>query len=184
MKTWEWAVLGLGVTVVGGVLLYSKNASATAGLLTAGPLSPDVKAKVNAQVAASADPLFLKTLATGLYNSGANEDALLALKKAADITGTAQSIPGALSLPTLTIVPGTDAAQLLFYKVSAGDIPGAIAKRFGITLSQLANANPESKTRLMAGSIRTGEILALPLGSVDKGVQSRASTTSHRLSPY
>lgn len=172
MKTWEWAVLGVGVAAVGGVFLYSRKASA-AELM--GPLTPEVKAKVNAQVAQSSDPIFLKTLATGLYNSGATEDALNALRKAADITGVAQQVPGALSLPTLTISPGADPAKLLFYTVANGDIPGAIAKRFGITLSQLANANAESKVRIMAGAIRVGEILALPLGSADKGPQSRAT---------
>lgn len=176
MKNYEYLLIGAGVLAVGGILFYSKKASA-ADLLSSGPLTPEVKQKVLAQVAASNDPTFLNTLAAGLYQAGATNDALNTLQKAADITGVTQSVPGALSLPTLTISPGQTGPLLMFYRVAAGDIPGAIAKRFGISLSQLGNANPAAKTRLFAGSIRTGETLAIPTGAVDKGGQSRATGT-------
>src|SRR5258707_995963 len=132
-----WILLGTGAVGITAILVLRKRPLMS---LPPGPLTPELKTKVSATIATSNDPALLKQLAAGLQKSGATEDALQALKKAADITGVAQSVPGALSLPTITVqpsAPGIRAPIVGSYKVASGDIPGAIASRFGVSLSSL-----------------------------------------------
>lgn len=170
-----WILLGAGVLGVGGVLLYSKKASAAAI-----PAS-----KVQAKIAMTNDPKVLNQLAAGLQQAGNTKQALDALQKAADITGTVQQVPGAASLPTITVTPSSGAMSAASpggsptsYVVANGDYPGAIAKRFGTTLGALANANGAKKARVAGGMIRANEILALPLGVSDRGPGSHAMGTA------
>jgi len=121
--------------------------------------------------------VMLKNLAAGLQKSGATEQALNALAKAADLTGIPQQVPGALSLPT-TVIPGGAMGMSsgpASYRVVSGDIPGAIAKRFSIGISALAKANGSKSSAIMGGKIQVGQVLNLPPGVVDKGPASHAN---------
>lgn len=169
-----WILLGVGALGLGAVLVLNKKKSIAA--LPPGPLTPEVKAKVSSQIATSNDPNFLKQLAVGLQKSGALEDAANALKKVADITGIPQAIPGT-SLAMTPSDPGIRLPIVTAYKVASGDIPGAIASRFGVSLSTLATANGANKARIMGGKINAGETLKLPVGAADKGPQTRAKGT-------
>lgn len=170
-----WLLLGGGVLAVGGILLYSRQASASAP-----------PAKVQARIATSNDPVFLKQLAAGLQKSGNTTQALDALQKAADITGVVQQVPGAASLPPITVTPGPMSATAAratggsptSYQVANGDYPGAIAKRFGTTLGALANANGPKKARVAGGTIRVNETLSLPPGVIDNGPAAHANGTA------
>jgi LysM repeat protein len=145
------------------------------------------------QINTSQDPKLLVQLAAGLQKTGATQEAMKALEKAANITGKPMSVPGAFSMPPITIQPGANlppiepaapatapgGRQLSSYKVAAGDIPGAIAKRFKLSLSQLAKAQgAANEKRIMAGAIRVGETLKLPPNASDLGPQTRAKGTA------
>lgn len=168
-----WIALGAGILGVGGILLFSRRASASA------PLTPITRNKVQAKIATTNDPKTLVQLASGLQQGGNTKEALDALQKAADITGTVQQVPGAASLPPITVTPSSTAmaasASPGTYRVAKGDYSGAIAKRFGTTLGKLANANPDKKTRIAGGMIRENEILVLPPGVMDNGAGSHAN---------
>jgi len=151
-----WILLGVGTLGIGAVLVLRKKLPVFAGsplanALTAG-VTPELKAKVSVEIAKSTDPVFLKSLAAGLQKSGDTESALLALKKAADVTGVPQSVQGALSLPTLTIQPSTDGLPKVAmgaptaYQVVTGDIPGAIARGLVfLYLSSLMRMGPTKR---------------------------------------
>jgi len=150
--------LGAGVASVGGVLfLVKRNSTAPAvspSSLTAG-VAPE---KVSAAIASSNDPDYLKQLAAGLQKVGQTPQAVEALAKVAQITG--------------------QVAGLSQYTVASGDAPSAIAKRFGVTLGALGNANPAAKSRITAGNIRVAEVFLLPPGSVDSGAAKMANGTT------
>lgn len=167
-----WVLVGTGALTIGALLVLRKRGPN----IPPGKLTPDVQKKVAAQIAASNDPVFLKQLATGLQKTGATPEALNALQKAAEITGKPQQVPGALSMPPITVSPSGNATSgPASYQVVSGDIPGAIAKRFGVSLSTLAKANGASAKRIMGGQIRVGETLILPVGAIDSGTAKHAN---------
>lgn len=164
-----WVLVGTGALGLTALLVFRKKVP----VYPPGSLTPEVKSKVSAQIATSNDPNFLKQLASGLQKAGAPEQAVDAITKAANMTGQPIVIPGT----TITITPSApvvSAPIVSIYKVAAGDIPGAIASRFGVKLSSLAKANGANEKRIMAGAIKVNEVLKLPIGSVDKGPQNRA----------
>lgn len=174
MKSLPWIFLGAGVLGIGAVLVLKKQKSP----FPPSPLKPEVKAKVKQEIATSTDANYLKRLATGLQKSGAVDDAMSALKKVADLTGVAQVLPAVTpsdvntaisSIPGIAVSPSPVSDIPTKYKVVSGDIPGAIATRFGLALSVLAKANGDKQKRIMAGQIQTGETLNLPPHTIDKG---------------
>lgn len=185
MKHLPWILLGVGALGVGGVLIMRKKGPASAAL-PPGPLTPAVQSKVMTQIGTSQDPKLLVQLAAGLQKTGATAEAMKALEKAANITGQPMSVPGAASMPPITVSPGANlppvtpaatvptGAPLSSYKVAPGDIPGAIAKRFKLSLSQLAKANGANEKRIMAGKLSAGETLKLPPMASDTGPAARA----------
>jgi LysM repeat protein len=170
--TLPWLILGVGALGLGAVLVLRKKGPPQ---LPPGPLTPEVKSKVSSTIATSNDPAMLQQLARGLQKSGAVDDAMQALKKVADMTGIPQVMPG---MPPIQPESGLRVPMVTQYKVASGDIPGAIATRFGVSLSSLAGANGANKARIMGGKINVGETLKLPAGSVDKGPQTRAKGTA------
>lgn len=166
--TLPWVLVGTGALGITALLLLRKKVPVYAP----GSLTPEIKSKASAQIATSNDPSFLKQLASGLQKAGAPEEAVEALKKVADMTGQVQIIPGTGLVVNPS--PGIRVPIVSTYKVAPGDIPGAIASRFGVKLSTLAKANPASEKRIMAGAIKVNELLNLPEGAVDKGPQNRA----------
>lgn len=167
--TLPWLLVGTGALGLTALLVFRKKVP----IYPPGSLTPEVKSKATAKIATSNDPNLLAQLATGLQKAGAPEEAVQAIQKVANITGQPQTIPGT----TITVAPTApmiSAPIVSLYKVANGDIPGAIASRFGVKLSTLANANGPNSKRIMAGAIKVNEILKLPLGVVDKGPQNRA----------
>lgn len=167
-----WMVAGAGAFGLGFVLflMFQKKTP----LLPSKKLSPEEQNKVNARIAASKDPVFLLQLATGLQKSGASSEAMAAVTKAAQLTGKPQSVPGALGMPPITVSPSASSAGPSTYQVVSGDIPGAIAKRFGVSLSSLAKVNGANQKRIMGGQIKVGETLQLPVGVIDSGPANHA----------
>src|SRR5947209_2590319 len=102
MNSLPWIFLGAGALGLGTILILHKKRPMA---LPPGPLTPTLKSKVAAQIQQSNDPDFLKQLATGLQKSGAIEDAMQALKKAADVSGIAQMLPSVDGAPILAITP-------------------------------------------------------------------------------
>lgn len=154
-----------------GTFLYNKSKT---------PAHPgaqnELQAKVSDKIATSNDPVLLKQLAAGLQKTGDPVSALAALQKASNLAGVALTIPGLPPVtPTATLPAPTSAeTKVSQYRVAPGDIPGAIAKRFGLSLSALAKANGKNQARIMGGKITQGELLKLPLGAVDTGPANRA----------
>jgi LysM repeat protein len=195
MKNLPWILLGVGALGAGGYLVFRNRKAALPALPGATTLPAAVQNKVASQIAASQDPKLLVQLAAGLQKTGATQEAMKALEKAAAITGQPASVPGTASMPPITIQPGAaplpplvpatpsgntgiappSVGALSSYKVVSGDIPGAIAKRFKLSLSQLANAQgPANSKRIMAGQIKVGETLKLPPNSLDTGPANHA----------
>jgi len=118
----------------------------------------------------------LKQLASGLQKTGDSVSAIAALQKAANLAGVPLTLPGLPPVTPTAVLPAPTSVtvKITQYKVAPGDIPGAIAKRFGLGLSALAKANGSNQNRIMAGKITQGETLKLPLGAVDTGVANRA----------
>lgn len=164
MKHLPFILMGAGGVGLGLLFLVKKVHAA-----------PSLQAKVSDKIATSNDPNLLKQLAAGLQKSGDTQAAFVALQKAANITGVPQSVPGMIAMNPITITPGSGSSSPTTYRVVSGDIPGAIAKRFGIALSALAKANGTSSSRIMGGQIRLGETLKLPVGVVDSGAASHAN---------
>ena len=48
------------------------------------------------------------------------------------------------------------------YTAQAGDLPGKIAARFGVTVGELIDANPEHAPKLSRGRVKTGSVLRIP----------------------
>jgi len=172
MKTHlPWILVGVtGATLV-GVLIYSNHKKAPLLLppssLAKSKLDPKSKAKVEAKIATTSNPSVLRSLASGLQQLGHTAEAHAAATKASLLSPTAT---------TVSPPPSNGAATLSLYKVAAqGDIPGAIAKRFGLALSELAKANGTNAKRIMAGQIYANETLKLPPNAVDGGKISHAS---------
>jgi LysM repeat protein len=155
---------GLGLTLL---IAYNKKAGAGTSL----------EAKVSEKIATSNDPSVLKQLASGLQKTGNQPAAMAALQKAANITGIPITLPGLPAIQPVAATPGASSSAIgvSSYRVVSGDIPGAIAKRFGLALSTLAKANGVNSKRIMGGQIKTGEILKLPIGSVDSGRANHAN---------
>jgi LysM repeat protein len=166
MKNLPWLVVGVAAVGVGGYMLYSHAKPAGyPALPPATKLDPALKTKVDAQIATSKNPTILKQLAAGLEKIGATKEAQEALAKVAEITGQ----------PLSAVSSASASASPTSYTVAPGDIPGAIAKRFGVALSALAKANGTKAKRIMGGQIFPKETLQLPAGVVDAGKQKHAS---------
>lgn len=169
MKHLPLILVSTGGAVLLGTYLYNRHK----GTIPANPL----QAKVSNTIATSNDPSMLKQLASGLQKTGDLTSATAALQKASNLTGVPISVPG---LPPVTpggnvpVVAATGAKSPTQYRVVSGDIPGAIAKRFGVSLSVLAKANGTNSNRIMGGKINVGEVLKLPAGVTDSGPASRA----------
>jgi LysM repeat protein len=154
-----WIILIGGVALTTGLIVYGQKKPAQLPALKS-TLTPELKSKVDSTIVVSTDPAQLRQLANGLAVKGSTLEALTALAKGRAIEGN----------PIATPIPGAATT----YKVATGDIPGAIAKRFGIPLSVLAKANGVEARRIMAGVIKVNEVLKLPPGAVDGGIANRA----------
>lgn len=169
MKHLPLILVSAGGAVLLGTYLYNRQKGAA-------QLDP-LKAKVSNVIATSNDPTILKQLATGLQKTGDLDSAKAALQKASNLTGVPISVPG---LPPITpganvpVTAASGAKSPTQYRVVSGDIPGAIAKRFGISLSVLAKANGSNQSRIMGGKINVGEVLKLPPNVTDTGPANRA----------
>ena len=83
--------------------------------------------------------------------------------------------PGQSLPPGVTFPPGSVTTAITTYKVVSGDVPSKVARRFGITLDALVQANTDTPNY---AAFNVGLIIKIPAGAT---VPTTSSTTTQPL---
>jgi LysM repeat protein len=83
--------------------------------------------------------------------------------------------PGQSVPPGVTFAPGSVTTAVTTYKVQKGDVPSAVARRFGITLDALVQANTDTPNY---ASFYVGLTIKIPAGAT---VPTSSTTTTQPL---
>jgi LysM repeat protein len=84
-------------------------------------------------------------------------------------------VAGGPTVPGVTFAPGTRTTSVTTYKVQKGDVPSAVARRFGITLDALVQANTDTANY---AQFNIGLVIKIPAGAT---VPTSSTTTTQPL---
>ncbi len=160
-------IVGLHVFVLGGFLILGckredtklpETPTLTDTYTNAFPITPDTNSPI-AGLSTNGIGLGAGSLSTNLPPLGAYTNA--------------DPAPAPMT-PVATPEPTTSSAGASEYKIQKGDIAYNLAKKHGVTLKALKEANPS----VDLGKLKVGQSIQIPAGG---GAAATTSTTSHKL---